>query len=284
MKSKISPLVFLILIFTLSSHKSNAQSFSSVKFNSDSLLFDGNSINKYYTSGCSGKVSNIKGCAKIIKPSGECGVPGTESNASIGDNAAQGDVIKVCPKSMIEITLSDGSIMRGAPNSEINMSELNCEGGRSFSLRLLLGTAWSEVAPVMGGDTKYEVSTENAVVGSRGTKFNVRFVIDTTKYDDETKIERKTIITVLEGKVEVYNTNKATLTPLAEQKKITDDYENRRITLEEFTRKINEVQNNYKVIVEAGMETMVYNENPPMQPVRTSYSLNDFSGEGILGR
>jgi len=281
MKSKNTSVLFLIFFSLLLSQKSNSQTFTSVKYNADSVLFDGSSANFIYSSGCGGKVSNIKGCAKIIHPSGECGVPGSESNASVGSSTVQGDIIKVCPKSMVEITLSDGSVMRGAPDSEINLSELNCDGGRSYSLRLFLGGLWSEVAPVIGGDTKYEVKTENAVVGSRGTKYMVKIKYDTLITDEMTNIKITTTIVCLEGKVEVSNSNGVTIADTTEQLKLIEDFQNGKITAEEFQRRGNEINSNNKRIVEAGMEVNVVNENPPSMPVRTKYTLADFTGESL---
>lgn len=284
MKSKALLLSFLIVLLFTAFQNSHSQNFTSIKFNTDSVLFDGSNVNVNYHSGCAGRVSALKGCAKIIKPGGECGTPPIVSDASVGSTVVDGDRIQVCSKSFVDITMPDGSVLRGAPGAEISIDETTCQSARSFSLRLFLGGVWSEVAPYIGGEDKYEVKTENAVVGSRGTKFYVRYVIDTTKYDEETVIERKTIVTVLEGKVEVWNVNQITLTDAATQAKILDDYQNGRITLDEFTTKMTEITNNYKLLVEAGMETMIYNDKAPAAPVNTNYTLEHFTQEKILGR
>lgn len=282
MKSKITTVFFLIFLFLFLTQKSNSQSFTSAKLNSDSLLFDGAERNFYSVERCNGKVTNIKGCAKIIHPSGECGVPGTESNVSVGSSAVQGDIVKVCPKSMVEITLSDGSVMRGAPDSEINMSELNCDGGRSFSLRLFLGALWSEVAPVIGGETKYEVKTENAVVGSRGTKYLVKVKYDTLITGGMTDVKITTTVACLEGIVEVSNANGVTITDTSEQLKLVEDFQNGKITAEEFQRRGIEINNNNKRLVEAGMEVNIINGNPPSLPFSAKFTLADFSGENLV--
>lgn len=287
MKSRTFCFGLLIFLSCIFCQKSNSQTFTSVRFNSDSVLFDGSNVNINYTSGCTGKVSMVKGCAKIIKPGGECGTPGTSSNASVGSSVESGDKIQVCSQSIIDITMPDGSVVRGAPGSEINIDEASCQDNRSFSFRLLMGSLWNEVSPYIGGENKYEVRTENAVTGSRGTKFLVKVAYDTVFSNPERTVwdvNIATTIAVLEGKVEVSNTNGATLTDNASQVKLYEDFENKRITLEEFQRRVAEIQNNNKVLVEAGMETTVLNSQAPGIPVRTNYTLENFSQDKLLNK
>lgn len=281
MKSKITFPVFLIFIFFSFFQKSNSQSFTSYKLNADSLLFDGAERNFPVNSACTGNVSMLKGCAKIIKPSGECGIPGSTSDASVGAKIEAGDKIQVCKQSIIEIQLPDGSIYRGGPGAEVNVDESMCEAQKSFSFRLLMGSMWNQVSHVIGGDTKYEVKTENAVVGSRGTKFLVRINRDTINSEGNSDIRITTLVVCLEGAVEVSNANGVTVVDAATQIKLTEDFQNGRITMEEFQRRVTEINNNNKRILEAGMELTVVNGEPPGQPVRTNYTLDNFSTENF---
>lgn len=276
-------MVFLIFLSCLISEKSNAQSLTSVKSNYDSLLFDAGSINR---SPCNGTVSGLKGCAKIIKPSGECGVPGSSSNASVGDAVGSGDKIKVCGKSMIEVTLSDGSVMRGAPDSEIDISQMDCSGENKFSFRLLMGSIWSQVMPYMGGQDNY-VTTENAVTGVRGTKYFVKVARDTVFDNPERTVFTVNITTTvvcIEGIVDVSNTSGITVVDTATQIQMREDFQAGRITMEEYQRRVTEMNNNNKVALTAGMETTVYGEGPPSTPRRTSMTEADFSNESMLNR
>jgi hypothetical protein len=284
MKSKMTPIVFLIFLSCFIFQKSNSQSLTSVKHNYDSLLFDAGSIKH---SPCNGTVSAIRGCAKIIKPSGECGVPGSSSNASVGDGIGSGDKIQVCGNSMIEVTLSDGSVMRGAPNSEIDISQMDCSGERSFSLRLTLGGMWSHVAQYIGGDSKFEVQTENAVTGVRGTKYFVKVARDTVFDNPERSVwtvNTTTTVVCLEGIVDVSNANGITLTDTLTQVRLYEDFQAGRISMEEFQRRVTEMNSNNKVTLTAGMETTVYAGNPPMPPRRTRMTEADFSQENMLNR
>lgn len=285
MKSKIFYFVFLIFLFCITCQKSNSQSYTSIRFNVDSVLFDGSNVNIIYKSGCSGNISALKGCAQIIKPGGECGTPGNFSSASVGGSVEQGDKIKVCGSSIIDVTMPDGSIIRGGPGSEIDMSEQSCDAGRNFSFRLLMGSIWNEVSPYIGGENKYEVKTENAVTGSRGTKFLVKVTYDTL-YDNPEKsvwtINKTTKIVCLEGVVEVSNSNGATLTDTATQVSLYEDFQAGRITTEEMQRKMSDIANNNKLLVNAGMETTVYNEQPPTPTVPTRLRLEDFSQDNMV--
>ncbi len=44
---------------------------------------------------------------------------------------------------------------------------------RKVSARLLVGNVWANVARAVGGEARFEVKTENAVAGVRGTTFRV---------------------------------------------------------------------------------------------------------------
>lgn len=285
MKSKVFFFSFLIFFICITCQKSNSQSYTSVRYNVDSVLFDGSNVNINYRSGCTGNISALKGCAQIIKPGSECGMEGSSSSASVGGNVEQGDKIKVCERSVIEVTMPDGSIIRGGPGSELNMSEQACDNGRSFSFRLLLGSMWNSVSPYIGGETKYEVKTENAVTGSRGTKFLVNITYDTV-YDNSEKsvwsVNKITKVACLEGVVEVSNSNGATLTDTATQVRLYEDFQAGRITTEEMQRRVSEIENNNKLLVNAGMETTVYNEQPPSPPVPTKYRIADFTPDNLV--
>jgi hypothetical protein len=74
------------------------------------------------------------------------------------------------------VTLRDGSALRLGPGSRVALDAAaftKDDDRRQVSVRLLIGNAWANVAKVAGGEARFEVRTENAVAGVRGTTFRV---------------------------------------------------------------------------------------------------------------
>ncbi len=91
-----------------------------------------------------------------------------------GSSVFAGDKIKTIGASKLEIKLGDGSVVRLGPKSEAVIKEASfVEGGRKVSVGLSLGKAWTKVTKAFGADSKYEITTDNAVAGVRGTTFRV---------------------------------------------------------------------------------------------------------------
>ena len=91
-----------------------------------------------------------------------------------GGNVEAGDLIGTEAKSRLEITLGDQSIVRVGPKSQTQLSEANfADGQRKVSAKLVLGNVWAKVSTALGGDQKFEVTTERAVAGVRVTTFRV---------------------------------------------------------------------------------------------------------------
>ena len=84
--------------------------------------------------------------------------------------------IKTEKGSKIELTLPDGSILRIAPRSVVRLKSLLggklMKSGKS-SLKINTGKIWANVSKTIGGERKFEVETNNAVAGVRGTVFRV---------------------------------------------------------------------------------------------------------------
>ena len=84
-----------------------------------------------------------------------------------GQNLHAGDVIETAD-GRIEVQLPTGTMLRLGENSKLTLGEPQ----KKFSARLWLGNVWAKVHKLLAGDT-FEVETENAVAGVRGTEFRV---------------------------------------------------------------------------------------------------------------
>ena len=94
----------------------------------------------------------------------------------IGTPVAQGDTIATEDDARLEISFSDGSALRVGPHAKVQLTEAHFGGGpakRRMTARLFFGNLWAKVTSVIQGDQKFQIETENAVAGVRGTTFRV---------------------------------------------------------------------------------------------------------------
>jgi hypothetical protein len=86
----------------------------------------------------------------------------------------QGDTIETSAGAKLEITLADKSVMRLGPSSKLKLDVTSfSENSREFKATLILGKVWSKVSSIFGSERTFEVRTERAVAGVRGTIFRV---------------------------------------------------------------------------------------------------------------
>jgi hypothetical protein len=88
----------------------------------------------------------------------------------------QGDVIETARRTRVELTLADRSVLRLGPLSRVELDAAAFGTGaddRKVSARLRVGNVWAHVTRALGGEARFEVKTENAVAGVRGTTFRV---------------------------------------------------------------------------------------------------------------
>lgn len=92
-----------------------------------------------------------------------------------GDKVFEGDAIETDAGARAELTLEDKSVIRVGPGSKLLLKTayFGPKGEKSFSAKLLFGRVWSKVNGLVGGESKFEVETDNAVAGVRGTAFRV---------------------------------------------------------------------------------------------------------------
>jgi hypothetical protein len=148
----------------------------------------------------SGTVSFLAGEATITwKPVGEPGGAAIRKGGSRaltrGDTVGEGDVLETGRRSRLEVKLRDGSAIRLGPNARIVLDTArftNDEKRREVSVRLQVGNAWAKVAKAAGGEARFEIRTDNAVAGVRGTTFRV----DASK-------DRSVVVKVYSGSVAV---------------------------------------------------------------------------------
>lgn len=109
----------------------------------------------------------------------------------------EGDVLKT-EAGRLEARLLDRSVIRLSANSRLKLDQARFakedDGDKKFTAKLFFGRMWAKVTSIVGSDSKFEVSSPNAVAGVRGTQFN----IDVGK-------DKSTTVKVFTGKVLVSN-------------------------------------------------------------------------------
>ncbi len=87
----------------------------------------------------------------------------------------QGDRLKTKKNSRLEATLRDGSKLRLGASSELNLERLSLgkkkKAKKKVTAKLVIGRVWASVTALFGSDSRFEIKTENAVAGVRGTRF-----------------------------------------------------------------------------------------------------------------
>ena len=101
---------------------------------------------------------------------------GKSAKLQKGASIFQGDVIETARRTRVELTLADQSVLRLGPLSRVELDAAAFGKGaddRKVSAKLRVGNVWASVTRTLGGEARFEVKTENAVAGVRGTTFRV---------------------------------------------------------------------------------------------------------------
>jgi hypothetical protein len=144
-----------------------------------------------------GKISILEGKATRTDEAGQ------EQALGVGSEIELKDVINVGPKSNLKLTLTDGSVIMLGEESRLHIDEATFEAQdrKGFSARLGFGKIWASVKKALGGsEAKFEVTTERAVAGVRGTIFRVDYA-NTAKA--MTPQKPLMVVRVVEGRVVV---------------------------------------------------------------------------------
>jgi hypothetical protein len=135
-----------------------------------------------------GKVAQVEGEATRTASGG------TAELLQVGSAIEVGDELSVKPGGNLALLLTDESTLVLAGGSLLKIDEATFSGldRQSFSARLRLGKVWAKVKKAMAGSSaKFDITTDQAVAGVRGTTFQVEL------QGEETSVE------VEEGLVEV---------------------------------------------------------------------------------
>lgn len=137
--------------------------------------------------GDSGTVTFLEGTATRTPAAG-----GAPVALAVDAEVVEGDTLETGAESKLEIELEDGSIARLDQKSKLVVDSIakGPETSWKVKLSLVLGQVWAKVTRKVGEDAGFEVHTERAVAGVRGTEFLV-------SADVEHEVE------VYEGTVEV---------------------------------------------------------------------------------
>lgn len=95
---------------------------------------------------------------------------------ALGGKVFQGDVVETARRTRLELKLADESVLRLGPLSRVELDAAAFGASadeRKVSAKLRVGNVWANVTKALGGEARFEVKTENAVAGVRGTTFRV---------------------------------------------------------------------------------------------------------------
>lgn len=145
--------------------------------------------------GAVGQITALEGAATRTAPGGEAQPLAVDAAVEVGDT------LEVAAEGSLLLTLTDESVLMLGPASRLQITEAEFASldDRRFSAKLQLGSLWAHVKrALVGSDAKFEVVTERAVAGVRGTIFEVE-VAQNADLDTNVGVE--------EGEVEVLQVN-----------------------------------------------------------------------------
>lgn len=145
-----------------------------------------------------GKIAAVEGDASRTPKGGGAAVALT-----VGAAVELGDTLTV-KTGNLKFELADGSVILLAPASTLEITEAEFEGQerKGFSGLLKGGSLWTKVKKALGGG-KFEVSTERAVAGVRGTIFRIDADALVKAAKGKSQARRASIVRVVEGSVAV---------------------------------------------------------------------------------
>ncbi|MFH2013268.1 MAG: FecR family protein [Pseudomonadota bacterium] len=158
----------------------------------------------------------------------------------VNDILHKEDRINTGEKALIEIKLPDGSFVRFADNTSFMVSDLSYDrksGDKTFNVKMFLGRTWANAKGFLGKGKSFEISSENAVAGVKGTIYRM----DVNK-------DKGVLVRVYSGNVYVKNPPKEIPKPVFEigpPKEVTGPKEiqgPREVTLQEWEHIVKEMQ------------------------------------------
>jgi len=117
------------------------------------------------------KVNFLDGSAQILQVGKK-----TWRSVSTGDTLRGGDEVKTGSKAKLELVLPDYSTVRFAGNSHFKVMQLeagNENVPRNVKFHVAVGRTWANVSQAIGKRGQFELRSENAVAGVRGTVYRM---------------------------------------------------------------------------------------------------------------
>lgn len=124
--------------------------------------------------------------AAVPRPAGSVSFLDGEATRLAGGNAGklvlgspvyEDDLLATGARSRLELTLRDQSVLRVGPRAKLRLATAafgrKPDDDRRVSAELVVGDLWARVKKAFGAESRFEVRTENAVAGVRGTTFRV---------------------------------------------------------------------------------------------------------------
>jgi hypothetical protein len=124
----------------------------------------------------------------------------------IGDILGEGDEVQTGKGARVELLLPDKSRLRFAENSAfrvVRMESGSSSKPKDVKVHLALGRAWSNVIQTVGVKGNFEIASDKAVTGVRGTVYRMNVELD-----------RSALVRVYDGTVYVTGGGKALEKPL----------------------------------------------------------------------
>ncbi len=190
-----------------------------------------------------GSVATLEGSANRTPKDGK------PAALAVGAEIDVGDVLEV-GKGNLKLKLNDESVIMLGDSSRLTIDEASFAGQerRGFAATLGLGKLWTKVSKAVGG-AKFEVKTDKAVAGVRGTIF--RIDSKTLLAAAGARKQAVTVVAVTEGLVGVTAKIKAAVPKAApvkkgERKQVAGPSE---ISAEQWEEKFVQLQANMKVTI-----------------------------------
>ncbi len=269
-------LIFSLCVFFQVSVQSQNNTFGG---RHDSLLTDGAGTISNFNEDCTVEIiafGTVEASVKVKDLVYGCGEAPESTyvwrkrKVKSGDRVYVGNDITTGPDGFAKVFLNDGSVIILNKNSSLIMDKEICN--QPGGIKLLFGSMWTQFKKLLGGG-KYEVTTERACICVRGTEFSLE-----TNYDED-------IVKVYEGTVDVNPRvgvlEKHIKTIEEKLNKINDDFQNGRITQEEYIQRIDEFNNEVQKIqdetiyeVNAGFQFTINPDGNFKDPVPIEQSEN----------
>ena len=136
------------------------------------------------------EVTLIEGSADLSRRE-----PPLEQPLSQGDLLVDGDRVATGEEARLELGMPDGSFLRFAQKTAFELMSINYDERtrqRDIEIHAALGKTWAKVSDLVGGGGRFQVSSQNAVAGIRGTVYRMNVNSDTS-----------VVVKVYKGAVEV---------------------------------------------------------------------------------